>query len=54
MNDDEELGTFLLDNDPADLLPYSKRLIPEDTETQQLPKAYIPNSPELYNNDERA
>jgi hypothetical protein len=52
MNDDEELGTFLLDNDPADLLPYSKRLIAEDTDAQQLPKAYIPNSHDLYPNDQ--
>jgi hypothetical protein len=48
MNDDEEFNTFLLDNDPAKLLPYSKRLVPEDEDTQTLPKGYIPSHAALY------
>lgn len=27
---DDEIDTFLLDHDPAKLLPYSNRLLPED------------------------
>jgi hypothetical protein len=38
MNDDDEFNTFLIDNDPAKLLPYSKRLTPEDPEAAALPK----------------
>ena len=52
MTDDEELkeepDTFLVDNDPAKLLPYSKRLVPEGPEFQRLPKAHIPSHPALY------
>jgi hypothetical protein len=45
---DDEPNTFLTDNDPAKLLPYSKRLIPEDPEAAVLPKPHIPNHPALY------
>jgi hypothetical protein len=51
MNDDEELDTFLLDNNPANLLPYSKRLIPEDPDTVTLPKGFIPSEPSPYGGD---
>ena len=40
MNDDDELNTFLLDNDPANLLPYSKQMLPEDPEAERLPRAH--------------
>jgi hypothetical protein len=40
MNDDEELNTFLLDNDPAKLLSHSKQLLPEDPEAVLLPRAH--------------
>jgi hypothetical protein len=33
---DDEPNTFLLDHDPANLLPYSKRLAPEDPEAVNL------------------
>ena len=39
MNDDEP-NTYLLDHNPAWLLPYSKRLIPKDLEVVTLPKAH--------------
>jgi hypothetical protein len=48
MNDDEDTNTFLVDNDPAKLLPYSKRLVPEDPEVVLLPRAFVPNHPALY------
>jgi len=35
MNDDEQddqPNTFLIDNDPAKMLPFSKRLVPEDSD----------------------
>jgi hypothetical protein len=40
VNDDEELDTFLIDNDPAKLLPCSKQLLPEDPEAVLLPRAH--------------
>lgn len=46
---DDEPNTFLLDHDPAKLLPYSKRLIEEDPEAVMLPRAFQPNHPSLYN-----
>jgi hypothetical protein len=45
---EDEPDTFLVDNDPAKLLPYSKRLVPEDPDTEQLPKAHIPSHGENY------
>ena len=45
---DDEPDTYLTDHNPAKLLPYSKRLVPEDPETITLPKAYVPNHPALY------
>jgi hypothetical protein len=39
MNDDEP-NTFLLDNDPAKLLPFSKRIIAEDPDVVILPNAH--------------
>jgi hypothetical protein len=42
MNDDEP-NTFLLDNDPAKLRPYSKRMIDEDPEAVTLPRAFVPS-----------
>jgi hypothetical protein len=47
INDDEE-RTWLLDNDPAKLLPFSKRLLPEDPEVETLPRAHVPNHPALF------
>jgi hypothetical protein len=47
MNDDEP-NTYLLDHDPAKLLPYSKRFVLEDPEVTTLPKAYQPNHPALF------
>jgi hypothetical protein len=47
MNDDEP-NTFLLDNDPAKLRPYSKRMIDEDPEAVTLPRAFVPSPPGLY------
>jgi hypothetical protein len=46
--DDER--TWLLDHDPANLLPYSKRLIPEDPEAETLGRQFVRDSvaPELY------
>jgi hypothetical protein len=41
---DDEPNTFLIDNNLAKLLPYSKRLIPEDPEAAALPKAHIPTT----------
>ena len=38
MNDDEERDvpdTFLIDNDPAKMLPFSKRLVPEDPDANR-------------------
>lgn len=40
MNDDEELDTFLSDNDPANMLPFTKQLAPEDPEAILLPRAH--------------
>ena len=45
MNDDDERPQ---PKDPARLLPYSKRLIPEDPEVVTLPRAHIPSHPALY------
>lgn len=47
MNDDEP-NTYLLDHDPAKLLPYSKQLLPEDPEAVMLPKGRLPSHPALY------
>ena len=47
MNDDEEqdeANTFLIDNDPAKLLPYSKRLVPEDPDAIDLGRRFIRDS----------
>ncbi len=49
MNSDPD--TFILDNNPAALLPFSKRLLPEDPEATPLPKAYTPSNPALYGED---
>jgi hypothetical protein len=43
MNDDEE-RTWLLDNDPANLLPFSKRLVPEDPEAETLGRRFMRDS----------
>jgi hypothetical protein len=47
MNDDKP-NTNLLDRDPGKLLPYSKRIVPEDPEIVLLPRAHVPNHPALY------
>lgn len=44
MNDEEEFNTYLIDNDPTKLLPYSKRLVPEDPEAVTLGRRFIRNS----------
>jgi hypothetical protein len=36
----EHEQTFLFDFDPANLLPYSKQIIPADPEAFQLPRAH--------------
>lgn len=41
MDDDCEFNTFLIDNDPAALLPYSKRLLPEDSEVVELGRHFM-------------
>lgn len=33
--------TFLSDNNPANLLPFSKRLIPEDPEVETLGRQFV-------------
>jgi hypothetical protein len=38
---EDEPDTFLIDNDPARLLPYSKRLLPEDPETETLGRHFM-------------
>ena len=43
MNDDEP-NTFLLDNDPARLLPYSKQMLPEDSRSHHAAKG-VPAEP---------
>lgn len=49
MDDDEEQDEDNpLPDDPAKLLPYSKRMLPEDPEVTVLPKAHIPSHPALY------
>ena len=45
MNDGDERDQ---PTDPAKLLPYSKRLLPEDPEAVMLPRAHVPNHPALY------
>jgi hypothetical protein len=45
---DDEPNTYLIDHNPANLLPYSKRLVPEDPEAEILPKAYSPSDPRLF------
>jgi hypothetical protein len=45
---DEEPNTYLLDHNPAKLLPCSKRLIPEDDGVERLPKQYQPSDPRLF------
>jgi hypothetical protein len=46
MNDEPD--TYILDHDPARLLPYSEQLVPEDPEAVLLAKAHVPNHPALY------
>jgi hypothetical protein len=43
-DDEQEADTFLIDNDPAKLLPFSKRLIPEDPDAIDLGRRIIRNS----------
>jgi len=50
-NDDPD--TFIIDHDPAKVLPHSKRLIPEDDGTEQLAKQYQPSDPRLYGENYR-
>jgi hypothetical protein len=42
MNEDPD--TFLIDHNPAKLLPYEKRLIPEDPEAVVLPRHFMRRS----------
>lgn len=42
MNDDE-IDTFLIDHNPAKLLPFSKRLLPEDPEATELGRHFMRN-----------
>ena len=39
MNDDEDFDTFLIDNNPAKMLPFSKQLL-EEPEAVLLPRAH--------------
>ena len=41
---DEEPNTFLIDNDPAKLLPYSKQLLPDDPEAVYIGRHFVRNS----------
>jgi hypothetical protein len=38
---DYEPDTFLIDNDPAKLLPFSKRMVPEDPEVVDLGRRFV-------------
>jgi hypothetical protein len=38
---DDEPDTFLTDNDPARLLPFSKRLLPEDPDVIELDRHFM-------------
>jgi hypothetical protein len=38
---DDEPDTFLIDNNPARLLPYSKRLLPEDPDATDLGRHFM-------------
>jgi hypothetical protein len=40
--------TFVIDNDPAALLPFSKHLQPEDPEAVMLPYMHQPSDPRLF------
>jgi hypothetical protein len=44
VNMDDGPNTFLIDNNPAKLLLYSKRLLPEDPETARFPKPISPTT----------
>jgi len=44
MNDEERQQP----KNPAALLPYTKRLLPEDPEARIIPKQWQPVSPSLY------
>jgi hypothetical protein len=48
MNDEEQDEEREQPENPAKLLPYSKRLVPEDPEVVVLPKAHIPSHPALF------
>jgi hypothetical protein len=41
---DDEPDTFLFDRDPAKLLPYTKRLLPEDPEIETLGRHFMRDS----------
>jgi hypothetical protein len=40
MNDADARDTYLIDHDPAKLLPYSKGMIDEDPDAVMMPRAY--------------
>jgi hypothetical protein len=48
---DDESDTFLIDNNPAKLLPYSKRLLPEDTDVVELGRHFMRNTYPERNDD---
>jgi hypothetical protein len=52
MNDDEP-NTYLLDHDPAKLLPVRRQIAPEDPEAILLPRAHVPNHPALFSEEAR-
>lgn len=41
---DDDPDTFLTDNDPAKLLPFSKRLLPEDPEAIDAGRRFMRDS----------
>jgi hypothetical protein len=40
---DDEPDTFLIDNDPGKLLPYSRRILPEDPDAEILGRRFMRN-----------
>jgi hypothetical protein len=51
MND--EIDTFLIDHDPAKLLPYSKRLLPEDPEAVDAGRHFMRDTYQERNDDKQ-
>lgn len=48
---DDDSNTFLIDNDPAKLLPFTRRLLPEDPEAAELARHFMRNTYPEQNDD---